>query len=216
MDNIRVLLVDDHAVVREGLKTLVNLQVGMAVVGEAADGPTAVNLTAELDPDVVVVDVSMPGMNGVQLTTHLRMQRPDRKILVLTVHEDKGYLRLLLETGAAGYVLKRAAADELIQAIRAVAEGRTYLDPSLAGSVVDTFVRPGMERENAIAELSEREAEVVRLIALGYSNKEIAAQLKVSVKTIETYKMRSMEKLQIRSRVEIVRYAAKRGWLVHA
>jgi len=216
MENIRVLLADDHAVVREGLKTLVNSQGGMTVVGEAPDGPTAVNLTAELNPDVVVVDVSMPGMTGAQLTTQLRVQQPDRKILVLTVHEDKGYLRLLLEAGAAGYVLKRAAADELIQAIRSVAEGRTYLDPSLAGSVIDTFVRPGVEREHATADLSEREAEVVRLIALGYSNKEIAAQLKVSVKTIETYKMRSMEKLQIRSRVEIVRYAAKRGWLVHA
>jgi DNA-binding NarL/FixJ family response regulator len=212
MSKIRVLLADDHAIVREGLKALVNSQSGMEVVGEAADGPAAVSLTAELDPDVVVVDVSMPGLNGVQVTALLRAARPDRRVLVLTVHEDKGYLQLLLEAGASGYVLKRAAASELVRAIRVVAEGGTYLDPPLAGNIVDSFVRPPADRDPAV-ELSERESEVVRLIALGYSNKEIAAQLKVSVKTVETYKTRSMEKLHIRSRVDIVRYAVRRGWL---
>src|SRR5688500_710526 len=216
MSTIRVLLADDHAIVREGLKSLINSQTGMEVVGEAADGPAAVSLTAELDPDVVVVDVSMPGLNGAQVTTQLRAARPDRKVLVLTVHEDKGYLRLLLEAGAVGYVLKRAAAAELVQAIRAVAGGETYLDPSLAASIVDDFVRPVAEREPIAVELSDRESEVVRLIALGYSNKEIASQLKVSVKTVETYKTRSMEKLHIRSRVDIVRYAVRRGWLQNA
>ena len=214
MSNIRVLLADDHAVVREGLRALLTSQPDMQVIGEAPDGPSAVSMTAELDPDVVVVDVSMPGLNGAQVTTQLRAARPDRKVVVLTVHEDKGYLRLLLEAGAAGYVLKRAAAAELVQAIRAVAEGGTYLDPVLAGSVVDNFVRPAPDTPEV--ELSEREAEVVRLIALGYSNKEIAAQLKLSVKTVETYKTRSMEKLHIHSRVDIVRYAARRGWLEHA
>lgn len=216
MSQIRVLLADDHAIVREGLKSLINSQTDMTVVGEAADGLDAVSLTTELNPDVVVVDVSMPGLNGAQVATQLRAAQPDRKILVLTVHEDKGYLRLMLESGAAGYVLKRAAAGELVQAIRAVACGGTYLDPALAGSVVDNYVRPPLEREAATAELSERESEVVRLIALGYSNKEIAAQLKVSVKTVETYKTRSMEKLHIRSRVDIVRYAVRRGWLENA
>ena len=212
MSDIRVLLADDHAVVREGLKALVGAEPGMDVVGEAADGPAAVALVAELDPDVVVVDVSMPGMNGAQVTTRLREVRPNRKVLALTVHEDAGYLRLLLEAGAAGYVLKRAAAAELVRAIRAVAAGGTYLDPAMAGRVVDDLVRPA-EAPGAACELSERETEVVRLIALGYSNKEIAARLKVSVKTVETYKARSMEKLAIRSRVDIVRYAAGRGWL---
>jgi two-component system, NarL family, response regulator NreC len=215
MSKIRVLLADDHAIVREGLKSLINSQDDMQVIGEASEGLSAVSLTSDLDPDVVVVDVSMPGLNGAQVTTQLRATQPDRKVVVLTVHEDKGYLRLLLEAGAAGYVLKRAAAAELIQAIRAVAEGGTYIDPSLAGSVVDNFVRPA-EREASIVDLSERESEVVRLIALGYSNKEIASQLKVSVKTVETYKTRSMEKLHIRSRVDIVRYAVRRGWLEHA
>jgi DNA-binding NarL/FixJ family response regulator len=211
MNKIRILLADDHAIVREGLKSLINSQPGMEVIGEAADGTTAVSLAAELDPDVVVMDVSMPGLTGAQATAQLRGVRPDRKVLILTVHEDRGYLRLLLEAGVAGYVLKRVAAAELIQAIQAVADGGTYLDPSLAGSVVDTYVRPATELPTA--ELSERETEVVRLIALGYSNKEIAGQLRVSVKTVETYKTRSMEKLHIRSRVDIVRYAARRGWL---
>jgi len=215
MGAIRVLLADDHAVVREGLKALINAESGMEVVGEAANGQEAVALTAQLDPDVVVVDVSMPQLNGAQVTTRLREARPDRKVLALTVHEDKGYLRLLLEAGAAGYVLKRAAAAELVQAIRAVAAGGAYIDPAMASGLVDNFVNPAQVKETA-AELSERETEVVRLIALGYSNKEIAAQLKVSVKTVETYKTRSMEKLHIRSRVDIVRYAIRRGWLENA
>jgi DNA-binding NarL/FixJ family response regulator len=182
------------------------------VIGEASDGPSAVALVADLDPDVVVVDVSMPGLNGAEVATRLRAARPDRKVLALTVHEDAGYLRLLLEAGAAGYMLKRAAAAELVRAVRAVAAGGTYLDPAMAGRVVDDLVRP-TEPPATTAELSERETEVVRLIALGYSNKEIAARLGVSVKTVETYKSRSMEKLAIRSRVDIVRYAAGRGWL---
>jgi DNA-binding NarL/FixJ family response regulator len=213
MSSIRVLLADDHAVVREGLKSLINSQSGMKVIGEAADGYAAVSMTAELDPDVVVVDVSMPGLTGTQVTRQLRAAQPDRKILVLTVHEDKSYLRLLLEAGATGYVLKRTVVSELIQAIQVVASGGTYLDPSLAGAVVDNIVNPTPEQGATGIELSEREAAVMRLIALGYSNKEIAAQLKLSVKTVETYKMRSLEKLHLKSRVDIVRYAAKRGWL---
>jgi DNA-binding NarL/FixJ family response regulator len=213
MSDIRILLADDHAVVREGLKALINSQPGMKVVGEAGDGLTAVALANQIDPDLTVVDVSMSGLDGAQVTIRLRQDRPDRKILALTVHEDKGYLRRLLEAGAAGYLLKRAAADELVQAIRSVAGGGTYLDPAMAANVVDDFVHPGERRETPTVDLSEREAEVVRLIALGYSNKEIASKLRLSVKTVETYKSRSMEKLGIRSRVDIVHYAARRGWL---
>ncbi len=212
MSNTRVLLADDHVVVREGLKALIGGHPGFEVVGEAADGPTAVALTAELDPDVVVVDVSMPGLNGAEVTAVLRQAKPDRKVIALTVHEDRGYLRALLEAGAAGYVLKRAAADELVQAIRAVAAGGTYIDPALASSVVDPYVG----RVAPAVELSEREAEVVKMIAQGYSNKEIAAKLSLSVKTVETYKARSLEKLGVRTRVGLVRYAAERGWLAPA
>lgn len=214
MDNIRVLLADDHAVVREGLKALISAEPGMELVGEASDGRVALELTAELDPDVVVVDVSMPELNGSEVTAQLRAARPDRKVLALTVHEDRGYMRQLLRAGAAGYVLKRAAPSELVRAIRAVADGGTYLDPVFANGAGEPASEvAGPVREGTGAELSERETEVVRLIALGYSNKEIAARLKLSVKTVETYKTRSMEKLGVRTRVDIVQYAAKRGWL---
>jgi len=210
---IRIVLADDHAVVREGLKALINAQPGMAVVGEAADGLAAVTMTAELDPDLVVVDMSMPGLNGVQVTAQLRMVRPNRKVLALTVHEDAGYLRQLLVAGGSGYVLKRAAATELVQAIRAVAAGGTYLDAAVSERVVNNFMRPPSPQTASAADLSDRETEVVRLIAQGYSNKEVAAKLRLSVKTVETYKARSMEKLGMRSRVDIVRYATKQGWL---
>jgi DNA-binding NarL/FixJ family response regulator len=213
VDTIRVLLADDHTIVREGLKALIDANEGLEVIGEAADGESAVNLATELDPDVVVVDVSMPVLNGAQVTAKLRELHPSSKVLALTVHEDRAYLRLLLESGARGYVLKRAAVAELVQAIRAVAAGGTYLDPALAGGVVDQFVRPSASQRDPLVELSDRETDVVRLIALGYSNKEIASRLGLSVKTIETYKTRSMEKLGIRSRVDIVQYAARRGWL---
>lgn len=215
--NLRVFLADDHAVVREGLKALINAQPGMEVSGEAGDGRAACQQVRDLLPDVAVMDVSMPEMNGAQATAELKRTCPQVKVLALTVHEDKGYLRQLLESGADGYVLKRAAAEELIHAIRTVAAGGVYLDPALAGEVVGGFVRkPTVRGSLEGGELSDREAEVVRLIASGYSNKEIAAQLDLSVKTVETYKTRSMEKLGLRSRADLVRYALQCGWLREA
>jgi DNA-binding NarL/FixJ family response regulator len=215
--NLRVFLADDHAVVREGLKALINAQPGMEVSGEAGDGRAACQQVRQLLPDVAVMDVSMPEMNGAQATAELKRTCPQVKVLALTVHEDKGYLRQLLESGAAGYVLKRAAAEELIHAIRTVAAGGVYLDPALAGEVVGGFVRkPAVRGSLAGGELSDRESEVARLIASGYSNKEIAAQLDLSVKTVETYKTRSMEKLGLRSRADLVRYALQCGWLREA
>ena len=214
MTKLCIFLADDHAVVREGLKALVNAQPDMAVVGEAADGASACEQVPQLQVDVVVLDVSMPGMSGAQAAEQLRQECPQVKVLALTVHEDKGYLRQLLEAGAAGYMLKRAAAAELIRAIRTVAEGGVYLDPSLAGKVVGGFVRKHPEKDEfEEAELSDRESAVVRLIAAGHSNKEIAGQLDISVKTVETYKARSLEKLGMHSRADLVRYALQRGWL---
>jgi DNA-binding NarL/FixJ family response regulator len=201
-------------VVREGLKALVSAQPGMEVSGEAGDGRTACELVQQLQPDVVVMDVSMPEMSGAQATEELRRACPHVKVLALTVHEDKGYLRQLLEAGAVGYVLKRAAAEELVHAIRTVAAGGIYLDPALAGKVVGSFVRKPPGRGVAEGgDLSEREAEVVRLVAAGHSNKEIAGQLELSIKTVETYKARSLEKLGLHSRADLVRYALQRGWL---
>jgi DNA-binding NarL/FixJ family response regulator len=163
---------------------------------------------------VVVLDVSMPGLSGAQAAERLRRECPKVKVLTLTFYEDKGYLRQLLEAGVAGYVLKRAAAAELIRAIRTVAAGGVYLDPALAGKVVGGFVRkPAGHPASKEADLSERETEVVRLVAAGHSNKEIASKLEIGVKTVETYKARSLEKLGLHSRADLVRYALQQGWL---
>jgi two-component system response regulator NreC len=211
MLKIRVLLADDHGVVRAGIRAVVAAEPDMEVVGEAADGPSALELAAALDPDVVVADISMPGMTGVELTTRLREAAPGRKVVLLTVHEDVGYLRAVLEAGAVGYVPKRAAADDLVRALRAVAAGGAYVDPVLGAAAAAPST--GIVTK---VELSDREAEVVKFIARGYSNKEIAAKLVLSVKTVETYKARSLEKLGVRTRVGLVQYAAERGWLTPA
>jgi DNA-binding NarL/FixJ family response regulator len=214
MAKLRIFLADDHAVVRAGLKTLVDAQSDMVVVGEASDGQAALEQTRDCAADVVIMDISMPQLNGAMATAQLLQQCPDIKVLALSVHEDTGYLRKLLEAGAAGYVLKRSAADTLIQAIRMVAAGGVYLDPAIAGKVVGSLLgKSVIVGDPAAAELSERETDVVRLIAQGYSNKEIATLLNLSVKTVETYKARAMEKIGLDSRVAIVRYALQRGWL---
>jgi len=212
--SLKVLLADDHAVVRAGLKTLVDAQRDMKVVGEAGEADEACLRAGEVRPDVIIMDVSMPG-GGIEATARIKASWPDVKVLGLTMHEDKGYLRRMMEAGAAGYILKRSAADELIRAIRAVASGTVYLDPALAATVVETFVgrRPTMRGEIAGMGLSDRETEVLRLIARGFANKEIASRLSVSVKTVETYKARAMEKLGMDGRASIVRYALAQGWL---
>lgn len=214
MDRLRVFLVDDHAVVREGMKALINAELGMEVVGEAGDGQTAWQRACELRPDVVVMDVSMPTLSGAQATERLKQECPQVKVLALTIHEDRSYLRALLAAGASGYVLKRAAAEELIRGIRTVAAGGIYLDPRVADKLVSNFVRhspvAATVREG---DLSDREREVLRMIAQGYSSKEIAARLTLSAKTVDSYKARAMEKLGLDSRVDLVRYAAQQGWL---
>ena len=214
MTQLRVYLADDHAVVREGLKVLINAQAGMRVVGEAADGLTACQEIPNLSPDVVIMDVSMPGLTGSQATAQLRKDCPTTKIVALTVHEDKGYIRQLLAAGASGYVLKRAAPSELIQAIRAVAGGGTYLDPNMAGKVVVGYVRTPTQTGLPSCELSDREADVAKQTAAGYSNKEIAAKLELSIKTVETYRARAMDKLGLQGRASLVRYAVQQGWLM--
>jgi len=214
MDKLRIFLADDHAVLRDGLKALVNAQPDMEVIGEADNGRTAWQKANELRPDVVVMDVSMPEMTGAQATKRLGQSCPQVKVLALTAHDDKGYLRQLLEAGASGFLLKRAATVELIHAIRAVAAGGTYIDPTLAGRVLSTFMRQASSKNPLErSDLSDRETEVLRQIAWGYSNKEIAAQLGISVKTVETYKTRLTEKLALKGRTEIVRYAVSQGWL---
>jgi DNA-binding NarL/FixJ family response regulator len=213
MDVIRILLADDHNVVRAGLKALIDAQPDMRVVGEASDGLEVLDQAAAVRPDIVVMDLSMPRLNGLEATRQLRARLTDVRILVLSVHEDATYLRQALEAGATGYVLKRAAAESLIGAIREVGSDGVYLDPALGPALAQSVVGVSRRAASPAAALSEREGAVLRLIAQGYSNKEIAGQLDVSVKTIETYKARAMEKLGLGSRVDIVRYAAEQGWL---
>lgn len=215
MTPIRIFLVDDHMVVREGLKTLILAQPDMEVIGEASDGEAAWQQMRDCLPDVVIMDISMPHMNGIQATEKLKQTYPHVKVLVLSVHDDTSYLRQLLAVGASGYILKHTAANALIQAIRQVAAGGVYLEPSLANHVVARYVqRPAVTTEILGTDLSEREMEVVQRVAQGHSNKDIAIQLSLSIKTIETYRARAMEKLGIQGRAALVRYAVERGWLL--
>lgn len=210
MSKLRVILVDDHPVVRNGLRTVVEAEHDMEVVGEAFDGETAVRQAADLRPDVVVLDVSMPGMSGIEAAAQIHETCPEVRIVALTAHEDRAYLRPVVEAGASGYVLKRSAAADLVGAIRHAAAGRTYVDPAVAAQLV---TGPGATDGAGRPEQSDREVEILQQIAQGYANKQIAARLQVSVKTVETYKARAMEKLGAKSRVDIVKYATERGWL---
>ena len=212
---LRILLADDHVTVRHGLKLLIEEQPDMAVVAEVSDGDSAVQRTLAIKPDVVVMDISMPGMNGLVATRLLRQKDPTVGIVTLTRHADDAYLEELLRAGASGYVLKQSAPIELLHAIRAVAAGGQYIDSSLTGRVTASFlVRDG--GKPAGGQASEREIEVLRLIAAGYSNKELAARLGLSVKTVEAHKANAMRKLGLTGRIDIVKYAVLQGWLTNA
>lgn len=213
MRKLRIFIADDHVVLSEGLAMLINAQSDMEVVGYAVDGRTLIQQVQDCQADIVIMDVSMPG-GGAAATAQLRQACPHIQVVALTRHSESGYVRQLLQAGAHGYVLKRAGAEELIDALRVVAAGRSYLDSSLSDRIVHSFVRRQTQGGNVPeAELSEREAEVVRLTAYGYTNKEIATQLGISIKTSDTYKARAMEKLGLHSRAALVRYALQRGWL---
>jgi DNA-binding NarL/FixJ family response regulator len=214
MPRLRILLADDHGVVREGLKALINSQETMDVVGEAEDGRTACDLALALEPDVVVMDLSMPGMNGIEATRELHRRSPAVRILALTAREDASVVRETLAAGASGYVLKHSVAQALVDAIHVVARGEVYVDPVVAASLALQFAHKARGGPAAaMAELSPRETEVLQLIAHGHSNKEIATRLDVSVKTVETHKARSMAKLGLTGRADIVRLAVEQGWL---
>ncbi|MGP9810506.1 response regulator transcription factor [Rhodopseudomonas sp. NSM] len=212
---LRVFLADDHPVVLSGMKALVAGDPAIEVVGEASDGPNALRRATELRPDVAVLDLSMPGLNGIEVARKFLAACPECRVLVLTVHEDGAYLRQLLDLGVSGYVLKRSATEELIRGIHAVGTGGIYLDPAIAGRAIGRsapHVHDGSEH-SAISELSTREIEVLRLAAVGHSNKTIAAKLQIGAKSVETYKARGMAKLGFHNRVEVVRFALSMGWL---
>jgi len=214
MRKVCILLADDHKMVRDGLRLLINAQPDMTVVGEADNGRAAVALTRQLQPDVVVMDVTMPELNGLKATEQLRTLCPGIKILTLTRHTGDGYLHQLLKAGAKGYVLKQSASDELVRAIRAVAAGKSYLDPAITEQIVGSVVGKRHVRGSpAEKTLSHREEEVLRLSAWGYLNKEIAGRLQISIKTAEAHKSNAMTKMGMKSRIDIVRYALLQDWL---
>jgi two-component system response regulator NreC len=207
---IRILLADDHAVLRAGLKALLNAEADMEVAGEAGDGRACVQVAVRVQPDVILLDLNMPHCNGLEALSTLRRQVPDSRVLILTMHDDAQYLRQALVAGSAGYILKQAADTELLSAIRTVYNGGVFLHPNhtkvlLEDASIQTSA--ASPTDTSLAQLSDREQEVLRLIALGHSNKEIADMLYLSVKTIETYKARVMEKLALRTRAALVRFA---------
>jgi two-component system response regulator NreC len=216
MRKLRVLLADDHETVREGLKAILNAQTDMEVVGEATDGRAAIAQASALRPDIVVMDVTMPEVNGLRATEIIKEECPTVQILTLTRHADDGYLQQLFRAGAAGYVLKQSRSAELLHAIRAVATGGKYVDPAIAGRLIGDLGRHVPAATPPVptdAGITPREEEVLRLVAWGYSNKEIAGHLQLSVKTVETHKANGMHKLGMRSRIDIVRFALLQGWL---
>jgi two-component system response regulator NreC len=213
---LRVLLVDDHVTVRHGLKLLIESQPDMKVVAEASDGNAAIESAVALKPDVVVMDISMPGMNGLVATRKLKQRQPATAIVTLTRHSDDAYLQELLRAGVSGYVLKQSAPTELLQAIRAAAAGGQYLDSTITARVTAAFLGQPNRVSRPVTAVSERESEVLRLIASGYSNNEIAAHLSLSVKTVEAHKANAMRKLGLSGRIDIVKYATLQGWLHNA
>jgi two-component system response regulator NreC len=205
---IRVLLADDHETVRDGLRLLVSAEADMEVVGEAANGALAIELTQKLMPDVVVLDLTMPGVSGLSAAPTLKGGAHKVAVVALTRHDDDAYVQQLMRAGASAYVLKQSASAELLRAIRIAASGGQYLDPSLPQ------VRRRDPRERAAPPaLSARETEVLRLVAKGHSNKEIASALNISIKTVEVHKANAMRKLALRGRTDVVRYALLNGWL---
>jgi DNA-binding NarL/FixJ family response regulator len=210
---VRILLAEDHKVMREGLRMVLNREASMEVVGEADDGLEAIKLTQELRPDVVVMDVSMPGLNGLRATEALMKALPSTKILILTRHADVSYVQRLLLAGANGYVLKQSALEELVRGIRRVAAGQKYLDPAISDQAIGMITVGMGKARTAGPSLSRREEDVLRFVALGFLTKEIAARLEISIKTVEAHKANAMIKIGLKNRIDIVRYAILQGWL---
>jgi two-component system response regulator NreC len=209
--SIRILIVDDHGVLRAGLRALLSAESDFEVVDDAANGTDALRLATELVPDVVLLDMSMPGPNGIEVTRQLKKMLPETRVLILTVHEDETMLQEAIRAGASGYILKRAVESELIDAIQAVWRGDLYVHPAMTRALLKAISPvmhpPQGSQEGPIEALTPREAEVLRLIAQGYTNRQMADHLSISVRTVESHRANLMGKLGLRSRVDLVRYA---------
>jgi two-component system response regulator NreC len=208
-DALRVLLVDDHSVVRAGLRFILDAEDGIEIVGEAGTADEALEQVRQHLPDIVFMDISLPGMGGIELTRRIRREYPETRIIVLTFHEDAEYFERALQAGASGYVVKGARAEDLLQALYAVRDGGTYLDTNLAGGLVSDYL--DQRSRAAFGELSEREREVAELIIEGLSNQEVGLRLNISVTTVQTHRSHIMEKLNLRNYGELIRYAIRHG-----
>lgn len=215
MPPIRILISDDHAILRSGLRMLLNAEEGVEVVGEATRGEEALTLVAELQPDLVLMDISMPGMGGIEATAEIKRLYPQIKVLVLTMHENEAYLFRTIKAGGSGYVLKKAADTELIDAIHQVMAGGAFLRPSVAKALAQDYLErvSAGEATDTYDTLTEREREILKLIAEGHTNPEIARLLVISVRTVETHRAHIMDKLGFHHRSELVKYALRKGLL---
>lgn len=215
MSKTRIVLADDHPIVLDGLRNLIRAEAEFELVGEAASGLAALKLISEQRPDIAVLDISMPELNGIVLSRRLAAELPALRVLILTLHEDRAYLNQALEAGVRGYVLKRSAVENLVQAIRTVTLGGIYVDPAISGRALGGKRLSGNAalHRGATPALTERESAVLKMAALGFTNKEIASRLDIGVKSVETYKARGSEKLGLKTRAELVRYASAQGWL---
>ncbi len=211
MNKIRVLIADDHSILREGIRALLENEPDMQVIGEAEDGHAAIQLTRELEPDVILMDIAMPRLNGLEAIQKIRKSFPHIHILVLTMHENEEYIRQILASGAMGYILKDAAFKDLLSAIRVVHKGEAVLSPAITRLVIEDYLRWGDLRPNNIDNgLSPREREVLQLIAEGYTNKEIAGILCISIKTVQAHRSNLMAKLDLHDRSELIKYAIRK------
>ena len=208
----RITLCDDHPIVLAGLRNLLTAERDFVIVGEATNGVAALKLIQEVHPDVAILDDSMPELNGIAAARQLATDCPSVKILILTFHEDRAHLKQALGAGVAGYALKRSAAEHLVHAIRAVLAGGLYVDPAVASRMFETSTGQRTTLPEAMPQLTEREVEALKLTAQGFTNKEAGRQLGIGEKSVETYKARGMEKLALKTRAELVRYAAGQGW----
>jgi DNA-binding NarL/FixJ family response regulator len=213
MSSIRVLIADDHAIVRDGVRALLALSEDITVVGEAANGQEAVELARRLAPDVILMDIAMPGLGGLEATIQIRKENPQAKVLVLTQYEDREYIRRFLKAGVSGYVLKKAAGSELTSAIRAVSRGGLVLDPEVAREAMREHSEPAAHGRSAdpYDSLTDREKQVLKLVAEGHSNKEVAGLLDISVKTAMSHREHIMQKLNLHNRTDLIRFALQKG-----